>query len=411
MEDKSNDGEEGFAIKRSREVYRRMKNSRLLSYYYSKNIAKNMGKMEISGSSPTDIFIGSFGYPKVYIGPMLPSEFGDTSLLGAPELWAGKSISQIIDMRSRLVRGMHVSSIFDVEKGKIQEQIQDLALAEKPANADMALLKKPFVKMSFNDVTQPFGPSAQIESIELQNMRANRDMEYLHNDTDATAASSILELYSKHIHVSKLQQGLSAGLFGLKNSRKFVPTRWSITGIDDIISKSLRERIKDYGHIDAIHAYHGVALDNHWLVFLVPGAWEYESIEAWFPDTSWNRKSEILMCSSYEGYKGRSAYAEIGGAYYAARLAVAEKLKQIQRQASVIILREIHENYSIPVGVWQVREHLRRILSGHAQILSNAPEINRLISQKFAISPAAWTKNSRMLAEIASQRRLSSYFK
>ncbi len=412
MENTSTDNKQDFAIRRSQEVYKRMKNSRLLSYYYAKNIAKNMNKLEIYGSSPTDIFIGSFGYPKVYIGPMLPSEFGDTSLLGSPELWAGKSLGQIIDMRSKLVRGMYVSNIFDIEKGKIQEMVQELALAEQPADIDMALLKKPFVKMSFNDITQPFGPSAQIQSIELQNMKANKDIEYLHNDTDATAANSILELYSKHnIPLSKLQQGLSAGLFGLKGKRKFTPTRWSITGVDDIISKSVREKIKDYGQIDSIYAYHGIALDNHWLIFFIPGAWEYESIEAWFPDTSWNRDSEILMCSSYEGYKGRSTYAEIGGGYYAARVAVTEKLKQMQKQASVIILREVHEDYSIPVGVWQIREHLRQILSGPAQVINSTAEINMLISQKLAIAPAAWIKNSRMLAGLASQRKLSSYFK
>jgi hypothetical protein len=177
MENISTDSKQNFSIRRSQEAYKRMKNSRLLSYYYAKNIAKNMSKLEIYGSSPTDIFIGSFGYPKVYIGPMLPSEFGDTSLLGSPELWAGKSLGQIIDMRSKLVRGMYISNIFDIEKGKIQEEIQELALAERPADMDMALLKKPFVKMSFNDVTQPFGPSAQIQSIKLQNMKVNNDME------------------------------------------------------------------------------------------------------------------------------------------------------------------------------------------------------------------------------------------
>ena len=34
--------------------------------------------MEISGDSPTDIFIGRYGYPKVFIGPLVPPVFGDT---------------------------------------------------------------------------------------------------------------------------------------------------------------------------------------------------------------------------------------------------------------------------------------------------------------------------------------------
>jgi hypothetical protein len=44
----------------------------------------------IAGSSPPGVFVGRFGYPKVNVGPMVPSKSGDTEILDTPELWMGK---------------------------------------------------------------------------------------------------------------------------------------------------------------------------------------------------------------------------------------------------------------------------------------------------------------------------------
>jgi len=41
----------------------------------------------LNGSSPPSVFVGSYGYPKVGIGPMVPPVHGDTTLLDSPELW------------------------------------------------------------------------------------------------------------------------------------------------------------------------------------------------------------------------------------------------------------------------------------------------------------------------------------
>ena len=35
----------------------------------------------ISGSSPPSVFVGSYGYPKVWVGPMVPPIHGDTTVL------------------------------------------------------------------------------------------------------------------------------------------------------------------------------------------------------------------------------------------------------------------------------------------------------------------------------------------
>src|SRR2546427_9538836 len=38
----------------------------------------------IAGSSPPGVFVGRFGYPNVYVGPMVPSIPGDTEILDTP---------------------------------------------------------------------------------------------------------------------------------------------------------------------------------------------------------------------------------------------------------------------------------------------------------------------------------------
>ena len=60
----------------------------------------------VSGSSPPSVFVGSYNYPKVFVGPMVPPIHGDTELLDNPEKWAGKSLEEIVNFRLKLVRGV-----------------------------------------------------------------------------------------------------------------------------------------------------------------------------------------------------------------------------------------------------------------------------------------------------------------
>ena len=399
-----------MGVKRSDIVYRHMRDPGLLRYYYKVKTISMLNKMELEGSSPTDIFVGRFGYPYVNIGPLVPPETGDTSLLATPERWRSLSIEDIVNFRSRLVRGMHLSKITDVEKGKVQESVRDLALAERPAETELSFTKRPFVKMDFRDEVQPFGPSAPMKEFDIHNIKSNQKVEDKYFDTDATATTSMVELYGKGIEVSRIQRGLSAGLFGLKKNRRFVPTRWSITAVDDTLGKNNLEEVKNYESVDAIHAYYNVALDNRWLIFFMPGNWEYESIEAWYPGTIWNEDGRnISIFGSYEGYRGRKSYAEIGGCYYSGRLAVTEKMKRIKRQGVALILREVHRGYIMPVGVWNVREHVRETLETKPEILYTTNDLLDYVTKKLDIKTKYWILNSRILKNIFTQKRLGDY--
>ncbi len=409
---KMQEAKAAYSIKRSQVAYQHMRDPALLRQYYRMKMQPMTDRLEIYGSSPTDIFIGRHNYPNVYIGPMVPPEFGDTSLMGMPEGWVHFSMETIVDFRSRLVRGMHLSKVTDVEKGRVQQQVRDLALADRPADSEVHFARKPFVKMALMDEVQPFGPSALMKGFEVYNTSSNRKIERLYMDTDAKASTAIKELYQKGIQVSRIQKSLSAGLFGLKNNRKFVPTRWSITAVDDTLSKDNLKEVKGFSPVDAVYVYYHVSLDNRWMIIFMPGSWEYESAEAWWPKTVWNVDgTSISIYSSYEGYDGRKEYAEIGGCYYAARLAVTEKLKELRRQAVVLILREVHEGYLMPVGVWNVREHVREALAAKPDILHSADDIFSYIKSKMDIPVSDWIRNCRVLREMLMQRKLYSYIK
>src|SRR3989442_15561099 len=71
----------------------------------------------LDGSSPPGVFVGRFGYPKVFVGPLIPPVHGDTAILDTPEAWIGRSLDEIVGFRSQLVRGMHRTHVLDVEGG------------------------------------------------------------------------------------------------------------------------------------------------------------------------------------------------------------------------------------------------------------------------------------------------------
>src|SRR5437899_12941435 len=58
----------------------------------------------IAGSSPPGVFVGRFGYPNVYVGPMVPAISGNTEIRNTPESWMGKGYDESVDFRYSLFR-------------------------------------------------------------------------------------------------------------------------------------------------------------------------------------------------------------------------------------------------------------------------------------------------------------------
>ncbi|MEM3699413.1 MAG: Nre family DNA repair protein [Candidatus Bathyarchaeia archaeon] len=378
--------------------------------YFLKSVPL-MQSEDIAGASPPSVFVGRIGYPYVYAGPLVPPVQEDTSVYDLPEFWFGKSIDEIVGFRSMLIRGKHRVHVQKFEEaGKIIDKTRELALAVKPVDVELILKKKPRGFILLDDEVQPFGPSAPIRDLIVGNARWDHQIEKAYNDTDLRAAEAVLELYSKGVLVTKIQRAFSVGSFGLEKNRRFVPTRWSITAVDSIISKELMEKVKTFPEISEYRVYESVYLDNIFEVLMLPNAWSYEAIEAWYPGTVWNPNGRnVVMFSDWEGYEGRTTYAEIGGCYYAARLAVCEQLVKEQRQATVIVLREAHPGYIMPVGVWQVRENVRNAMRQKPYIFKTLDDALRFIAGKFQIPIQRWIMRSELLKNALFQRKITDF--
>ncbi len=379
--------------------------------YYLKSVPL-MASEDIAGVSPPSVFIGRIGYPYVYAGPLVPPVNEDTSLYDLPEQWFGKTIDEIVGFRSLLIRGKHRVHVQKFEQaGKIVEQTRELALAENSVDIELNLTKKPRGFIFMDDAVQPFGPSAPIRNLHVGNARFDNRIEKAYYDTDLRATQAVLELYSRGVMVTKIQRAFSVGAFGIEKNRRLVPTRWSITAVDDIISRNLAEQVKTFPEIGEYRVYESVYLDNVFEILMIPAAWSYESMEAWYPGTVWNPNGKsTLIFSDWEGNNGRTTYAQIGGCYYSARLAVCEQLVKERRQAAVIVLREARPGYIMPVGVWQVRENVRNAMRQKPRLFSTLDEALKFISSRFEIPLRRWILQSALLKNALFQKKISDFF-
>ena len=380
--------------------------------YYFRTVPLIQGT-DVDGASPPGVFVGRFGYPYVYAGPLVPPVHEDTRLYDLPELWFGKSIDEIVGFRSMLVRGKHRVHVRRFEDaGKIMDRTRELALSEGSVDVELALKKKPQRRFILDDAVQPFGPSALVRDLSVGTSRWDHHIEKAYGDTDLKAAEAVTTLFEKGVLVTKIQRAFSVGSFGLKDNRRLVPTRWSITAVDSIVSKDMMAQIKTFPQINEYRVYESRYLDNQFEILMIPVAWSYEAMEAWYPGTVWNPSgNSIVMFSDSEGFEGRTTYASIGGCYYAARLAVGELLAKERRQAAVVVLREARPGYIMPVGVWQVRENVRNALRQKPFQYNTLDEALARVASQFQIPIDLWIRRSKLLQDALFQRKITQYFK
>lgn len=378
-----------------------IRNSILAKWHESLSKYGNLFSSDsISGTSPPSVFVGSYNYPKVFVGPMVPPIHGNTSLLDSPENWKGKSLEEIINFRLNLVRGTQKISINQTE-GRYIENLQEVTMSSKPIDSDLVFTKPPSSKISLDGESAPFGPAGEIKSAKFATTSSVKSIEKIFYDKDLKAQDAVLNLYNSGIDISKIQKCFSIGMLGQK--RKLVPTKWSITATDDIISKSLADDVLDYNLIDTCNVFSYSHLGNIFSVVLFPHRWIYEMIEAW------SSNDVMGFGSDSEDARGIDHPPAIAGAYFAAKLGVLEYLTEHKIQSGVIILREIRPEYAIPVGVWQVREGIREAMKQNPIITDNFDDALHLASQKMSISKSEWFAHGDILT-LMKQKTLSDFF-
>ncbi len=358
---------------------------------------------KLEGTSPPSVFIGRAGYPKVYAGPMLTPEHGDTSNLDTPEQWLNNRFLQtIVNFRLQLVRGKNLVSIKDLDN-KFINQLQEIAIAKQSPETEAEFKGRPR-GITFNMDHSPFGPSAQIKSFDFSNIRWEAHLEKTYYDTDMKAAESVVDLYEKNLMFSQIQKAFSVGTMGLGKNRKLVPTRWSITAVDDILADHLMGKIKEYEILENYHVYQYQALKNNFIILLIPTYWQYEWMEAFLHVMG----SEELLFSDWEPYTGKTEYSSVGGCFYSVKFAVLEALERMQRQAGVVVFREAYRGY-IPTGVWLCREETRKAMQLNPVEFSNLKAAIDHISTKLALPMERYRAESRLLRHMRQQTRIASF--
>ena len=378
-----------------------IRNSILAKWHESLSKYGNLFSSDsISGTSPPSVFVGSYNYPKVFVGPMVPPVHGDTSLLDNPEKWKGKTLEEIVNFRLNLVRGIQKIPI-DATEGKYIENLQEVTMSSKPTDADLIFQKSASSNISLDGESAPFGPVGEIKSAKFSSTSSVKPIEKTFYDKDLKAQDAVLNLYNSGIEISKIQKCFSIGMLGQK--RKLVPTKWSITATDDIISKSLVDEVLDYSLIDSCKVFSYSHLGNVFSVVLFPHRWIYEMIEAWYSN------GVLGFGSDSEDARGIDHPPAIAGAYFAAKLGVLEYLSKHKIQSGVVILREIRPEYAIPVGVWQVREGIREAMKQNPVISDSFENALNVASQKMSISKTEWLSHGDTLM-MMRQKTMSDYF-
>ncbi len=381
-----------------------------------KKVVSNIKGTSFQGSSPPSVFVSWKGYPKVSIAPLSPTEqTPKAALLDSPEKWFSLSQEEIVSFRESLVHSTRPISVHEAANPSYSLlDLQDLAMSDKPTDVEISLFKKPSPSLSFSDTTAPLGPRASLKKFSLtENTSVPQKVDYLVSDTAVKANTALSELYDSGLPVSYLYKLLSLGTLGVRKKRKLVPLRWSITAADDSLSKKLiEEKVKQFQQLGEILLFSSIYLDNRFFILLIPSEWSFEQLECWLPGGTWTAEAKTSqVIQDHEFYKPRKSYASnVEGAYYSARLAVAEKLVELKRQSSAIVFREIGSEYNIPLGVWVIRETVRNALSSKPLNFFDLDLALEYVSNKLSVPLSHYLAESKLIDNLKKQRRLTEWF-
>ena len=382
---------------------------------------KDIGKIsEIAASSPPSVFIGSkLKYPLVNVGILSPLERDEEAwIYDDAEFWAKNNlgIRDVIGLRESLLNSRFQSNVTAPRSNekKYVEMAQELALASKPVDVEIELKKKIGPGFKRDRVVMPQGMAGQLKKARItSNVKIHEKLDKVVND-DIKATEAVDILYKSDFSEYSLSKILSVGVLGLKKDRKLVPTRWSITATDDMLGKNLLKKIRTYPWIENHELFFGEFMGNCYLIMLFPNIFSYELFELYLPGSSWNSSNEIKASTDMEDFYGRKDYASnTAGGYYAARLPILEYLEKEKRQASVLAIRIELPSYWAALGVWVVRESVKKAMENKKFSFADMKELlesTRKIGMiKFGYDPDKIIKKSKVLENIKNQSTLGKW--
>ncbi len=382
---------------------------------------RNIGNIsKLDSNSPPSVFIGSkLKYPLVNVGILSPLERDENAwLYDDAKHWANNNfeINDVVKIREGLLNSRFQSNVSDSRaKKKFIQIAQEIAVASKPVDVELELKRGLNFENQKDRVVTPHGMKAGLKQAKIiGNVKISRRVDKVIND-DLKAKEGIDYLYSKGFDEYSLSKILSVGVLGLKTKKRLVPTRWSITATDDTIGKQLINNLKDYKWIENHELFFGEFMGNQFLILLFPNVFSYELFELYMPGSSWNPSNELKASTDFESHFGRKSYVSGGtaGGYYASRLPILEYLNSIKRQASVLVIRLETPSYWASLGVWVVRESVRKALRRKMEFLSREDLIEgvkKIGNIKFNFDCSKILKRSKLLENLGNQTKLREWF-
>ena len=277
------------------------------------------------GSSPS-VFIGSFGYPGCAGRPAPHQRYGSI-----PRNGSGTTSGWRRSWASAPAPSAGIPA-FPGSPAACRRSHSP----RMPLDVDVAFEKPVEFSLNFDGTVAPVGFSGTVKTMDLiGSAKVGRAVDRITSDTDIVATDAAIALNSDGVDVYQIAKLMTAGLLGKR--RKFVPTRWAITAVDDTLSNGLKKEIARFPPLEEILVFSGEIYGNRIVAILLPGDWKYEMIEVWGKHTLWAGDDEVIV-QDREGMT-KHGYSPISGAYYSARLAVCEYLKTIRRSARVVVVR------------------------------------------------------------------------
>jgi len=373
---------------------------------------------DLFGSTSPSVFVGRSGYPDVSTGLLSPvaGDVDPESLVTNASWYGAVGIDDVVQRRSSLLNSNRRADVRDAGTFDGSESVHDawsgflgtqreVAIAGDPVDIEIGLDGTPELDLSGGEISAPRGPRARANRAELaENPYVPRPVKKTLEDDDWQAQGAMTYLYRRGFDVYEINNILSAGALGRGENRRLVPTRWSITAVDDTVGQYLRGQLRGTQSVDHVEVHENEFMGNRYWVVLAPGTWEYELVEMKAPGSIWNQgDGEVWMGAASEGFEGRSGYVdETAGAYYAARLGVLEHLVDRGRQAKCLVLREVSDDYWAPVGVWQIRESIRNAFDDEPGEAEDFATAVRAIEPHLPVSATRLRRKSSMASGLQS---------
>lgn len=381
---------------------------------------KNLDNIsKINSISPPSVFIGSkLRYPLVNVGILSPVEKDENAWVYDDEkYWAQNDfgINDVLKLRNSLLNSRFQTKVSDARMNKkFVEITKDIAISLRQVDVEIELSNRLRFGRNRDKILTPHGLKGSLKKAEIVgNVKVDTKLDRVMND-EIKASEGMEVLYKNDFDEYSLSQILSVGVMGLKKDKRLVPTRWSITATDDMLAKFLLKRVRENKWLEDFEMFYGEFLGNQYLVILLPGVWSYELFELYLPKSSWNPSEEVKAATDMENYSGRKSYAfNTAGGYYAARLPVLEYLNSRKRQAKVLVFRIETPSYWASLGVWVVRESLRKALAkkmvfdSREELVESVKKIGKI---KFDFDFSDLINKSLVLKEDKTQKNLGEWF-